>query len=68
MNKSYRGCQNDAGWLLVTEGGPCDVDYEPLNTLTILYSPTNINKNMSDSMYINKLRIKTKHVTVYTSY
>ncbi|XP_052072843.1 uncharacterized protein LOC127710920 [Mytilus californianus] len=48
VNKSFGGCQNDAGWLLVAEGGSCNMFYEPLNTLTILYSPTNIYKTMMD--------------------
>ncbi|CAC5365218.1 unnamed protein product [Mytilus coruscus] len=48
VNKSFGGCQNDAGWLLVAEGGFCKMFYEPLNTLTILYSPTNTYKTMMD--------------------
>ncbi|XP_022808225.1 uncharacterized protein LOC111345213, partial [Stylophora pistillata] len=37
INRNYGGCNNDAGWLLVTEGKPCEYDGK-FSPIVIYYS------------------------------
>lgn len=37
INRNYGGCPKDAGWLLVTEGKPCEYE-KKLPPIVILYS------------------------------
>ncbi|PFX16194.1 hypothetical protein AWC38_SpisGene19540 [Stylophora pistillata] len=68
INRNYGGCNNDAGWLLVTEGKPCEYDGK-FSPIVIYYSKfdnyTNWN-SQGDMTVIPHFLTYTTVIFIYT--